>query len=411
MGCGAVYTRPCLHCDRCEGLLRSRYEATGFEPVDRPGMFAFSDWLPCEGVVDAPVGTVVFPSRALGERLGLHHLSIAYSGYAPSVGALNPTGTFKDLEAYPTLLLFREQGARALILASAGNTARAFAYAAGQMELPVVLVVPERARDDLWLPCPPNDAARVILLEGCDDYALTIRAAAFIGRTLDLANEGGARNVARRDGIGTAVLEFARRTGAVPDHYVQAVGSGTGGIAAWEASERLIAAGLTGRLPRLHLSQNAPFAPLHEAWAFHTPIEPDLNVEEQMARIARVDAPVLANRTPPYELPGGVRDALTATKGWTYAISNREARAAATLFEETERLSVGTAAAVAAAALVQAAKAHRLGTDDEVLLHITGNENGSVWPGVTRHPLPPVWTVRPEALGERSIRKHMPAVG
>ena len=52
-----------------------------------------------------------------------------------------------------------------------------------------------------------------------------------IHAAFNLMTEGGARNVARRDGMGTTVLEYARVTGEMPCHYLQAIGSGTGGIA------------------------------------------------------------------------------------------------------------------------------------------------------------------------------------
>ncbi len=51
--------------------------------------------------------------------------------------------------------------------------------------------------------------------------------------------EGGAKNVARRDGMGTVMLDAAVTMKEMPDDYFQAIGSGTGGIAAWEASMRL----------------------------------------------------------------------------------------------------------------------------------------------------------------------------
>ncbi|NIR81344.1 MAG: cysteate synthase, partial [Gemmatimonadetes bacterium] len=84
-----------------------------------------------------------------------------------------------------------------------------------------------------------------------------------ISARFNVMTEGGVRNVARRDGMSTSVLEFARLTGEMPVHYVQAVGSGTGGIAAYEAGLRLRDDGRFGeRLPRLHLVQNAPFTPI-----------------------------------------------------------------------------------------------------------------------------------------------------
>ena len=81
------------------------------------------------------------------------------------------------------------------------------------------------------------------------------------------AAEGGARNIARRDGMGTVMLDAALKLERIPDHYFQAVGSGTGGISAWEAALRLRADGRFGSiLSRLHLAQNLPNAPIYCAW-------------------------------------------------------------------------------------------------------------------------------------------------
>jgi cysteate synthase len=404
VGCGATYDPPRLRCDRCDGLLRSRYATTAFEPDDRSDLFSFLAWLPSLSPADIAIGAVIYRSERLAERLGLSSLDIAFSGYAPRIGATNPTGSFKDFEAAPSALYYREHGVETLVLASAGNTARAFAYAAVRLEFPVVLVVPERALDRLWIPCRPTSAIRLVVLEGCDDYTVAIRVADRIGRTLGIANEGGARNVARRDGMSTAMLEYGKQTGTLPDHYVQAVGSGTGAIAAWEASQRLLASGVGSDLPTLHLSQNAPFTPIHDAWTHDTPIDPDRDVEGQLRRIDRIDALVLANRTPPYAVAGGVRDALASTGGHTYAVTNTEARAAAALFEETEGLAIGPASAVATGGLIQALEAKRIGPDDAVMLHVTGNNGVLLRRDFTLHRIEPVWRVRPEGITEASIR-------
>ncbi|MBU0596081.1 pyridoxal-phosphate dependent enzyme, partial [Candidatus Bipolaricaulota bacterium] len=184
VGCGASYDPPRLHCDRCDGLLRSEYTTTSFEPEDRSDLFAFQDWLPPTSAADISIGSVVYRSEGLARELGLSNLAIAFSGYAPKIGALNPTGSFKDFEAAPTMLYSREHRIEPLVLASAGNTARAFAYAAVQLDFPVVIVVPERALERLWIPCEPTDAIRLVVLEACDDYAAAIRAADLIGRVL-----------------------------------------------------------------------------------------------------------------------------------------------------------------------------------------------------------------------------------
>jgi len=211
---------------------------------------------------------------------------------------------------------------------------------------------------------------------GCDDYSTAIRMSDEIARRFDIDSEGGARNVARRDGLGTVMLEGARVLGALPDHYFQAVGSGTGGIAVYEAALRLLddPAFRGQRLPRLHLSQNAPFLPIYKAWTnggnsgngAHAASPTPEDGEQPLF------ASVLANRKPPYLIRGGVADALAASGGAVYAISNDDAVAAAGLFSRCEGIDLEPAAAVAVASLMQAVGSGKVEREDLILLNLTG---------------------------------------
>jgi len=63
--------------------------------------------------------------------------------------------------------------------------------------------------------------------------------------------------------MGTTVLSAADCIGRIPDVYFQAVGSGTGAIAAHEANERLLEDGRYGNhTMQLIPSQNVPFIPV-----------------------------------------------------------------------------------------------------------------------------------------------------
>ncbi|MES1242001.1 MAG: cysteate synthase [Acidobacteriota bacterium] len=369
----------CIHCGRshppltvrceegCTSLLRTRYEAKSFEPNGEAGLFRFLDWLPCESGIESGVGPIVFRADRVGNWLGLDNLYCAFNGYWPERGAANPTGTFKDLEALPTLLGLRDRGKARIILASAGNTARAFAHAARVLDFTVYIVVPETMLHRLWL---PEDGAsrgnvRLAAVRGSSDYSQAIRIADELAKRYELDSEGGAKNVARRDGMGTVMLEAARVLGRLPDHYFQAVGSGTGGIAAYEASLRLLGddrfAGQA--LPRLHLSQNAPFLPIYQAWKGETWTPgPDEDLF----------ASVLANRTPPYAIRGGVADALKASAGDVYSVASDDAIAAGRELSEIEGIDLEPAAAVAVASLRQAVAEGKVRRDDLILLNLTG---------------------------------------
>jgi cysteate synthase len=366
--CGKPHPALTTRCDEgCTSLLRTRYEEKSFRPTEDPGLFRFLDWLPCQSRTETQVGPVVFRSESLGQWLGHDNLYFAFVGYWPERGAWNSTGTFKDLEAYPTLLGLLDHGKRRIILASAGNTARAFAHASGLLDFTTYIVVPEAMLFRLWM--PPSGASRgnvkLIAVRESADYAQAIRISDELAQRYSLDSEGGAKNVARRDGMGTVVLEAARILGRLPDHYFQAIGSGTGGIAAYEASLRLLGDSrfYGQRLPRLHLSQNAPFLPIYQAWKGEpwTPVP-----------AADLFANILANRTPPFAIRGGVSDALEATGGRVYSVESSEAIEVSREFQRLEGIDLDPAAAVALASLRQAVASGRVHRDELVLVNLTG---------------------------------------
>jgi len=372
--CGRTYIDHRLACETCpDALLRSEYPDQRFLPTDDAGIFRFRCWLPAARTLPTPVGPCVLESKDYGRRVGLKHLYLAFNGYWPERGARNLTGTFKDHEATPTLAYFREKGCPEMILSSVGNTARAFAYACSEQQFPCCIVIPEKMLHRLWLPRPAAPCVRVLVLRDSCDYTAAIRLGEKIRARFNVMVEGGARNVARRDGMGTSVLECARLTGALPRHYFQAIGSGTGAIAAYEASLRLRADGRFGdRLPRLHLVQNTPFLPIHEAWQAHQERVREEPADEALAKVQGMYADVLANAKPPYALVGGVRTALTDTGGETYAVTQEEALQAKARFEAVEGVSINEPAACACAGLEQAVARGEVPADEPVLLNITG---------------------------------------
>lgn len=225
--CGQAYTDHRLACDHCpDALLRSDYADKRFRPTGDDGIFRFRCWLPSERSVPTQIGPRVLEAGEFGRRLGLKHLYLAFNGYWPERGACNITGTFKDHEAAPTLTYFRDHGCEEMILSSVGNTARAFAQACTEDNFPCCIVIPGKMLHRLWLPRPAGSCVRALVLRDSCDYTAAIRLGEKIRARFNVMVEGGARNVARRDGMGTSVLEFARQTGKLPDHYVQAIGGG-----------------------------------------------------------------------------------------------------------------------------------------------------------------------------------------
>jgi cysteate synthase len=359
---GSVQPPHALSCPNDPSLLRTDYTSKRLDLKDLPGIWKFYDWLPVKGIIpEASGGPVTYRSTGLAKELGLKNLYISFSGYWPEREARMQTCSFKDLEAPPTMQRLRErEDSPTLVVASAGNTARAFAQVASLTGQTLVLFVPEKAVARMWITVERGPVT-LVCVKG--DYYDAITVAEKVQSRRGFVPEGGARNVARRDGMGTVVLDAALTIGRIPEHYFQAVGSGTGGISAWEAAMRLIEDGRFGsRLPRLHLAQNTPNAPIYYAWtgAEPKPFSPEMFDD------------VLFNRRPPYSIPGGVKDALDATNGQVYGISDREASEAKRLFEESEEIDILNAPGVAVAALAQAAQSGAVGSDDIILLNITG---------------------------------------
>lgn len=377
---GSVQPAYSLSCPHDSSLLRADYQARQIKPKSLPGIWRFLDWLPVEGTIaEAEGAPVTYRSLGLARELGLENLYISFNGYWPERGAKNPTCSFKDLEAAPTMQRLRERGDNpTLVVASAGNTSRAFAHVSLITGQPLVLFVPERALERMWTALPAVESrdkgigkgmgkdrgtGPVTLIAVKGDYYDAISIAEKVQSLPGFAPEGGARNIARRDGMGTVMLDAAITLSEIPRHYFQAVGSGTGGIAAWEAALRLRADGRFGScLCRLHLAQNFPNAPIYYAWKGNEP-EPVCN---------DMFDDVLFNRKPPYGMPGGVKDALLDTGGDVYGITNSQAAAAKKLFEQSEEIDILNAPAIAVAALEQAIEAGSVQRNETILLNITG---------------------------------------
>jgi cysteate synthase len=111
------------------------------------------------------------------------------------------------------------------------------------------------------------------------------------------------------------------------------------------------------------------------------------------AAISRVFSDVLTNREPPYAIPGGVFDAMSATGGRMYAVTNEKARAAGTLFTELEGIDLDPAAAVCTASLIRACETGSIDTSRTVFLNITGGGYERVREDHTLIPVQPAFGV------------------
>jgi cysteate synthase len=386
-------------------LLRTEYSQKQLQVRNLPGIFRFFDWLPIVHTLPIDSGPVCYRSEELSRELRLSNLFIGFNGYWPEKGANIATCSFKELEALPTVVRQKERHPGLLVIASAGNTARAFLQVSALTGTPVVVVVPETALSRLWTTAP---AERAFIIAVRGDYTDAIRFSGQVCTLPHLLPEGGAKNVARRDGMGTVMLDATVTIGKMPDYYFQAVGSGTGGISAWEAALRLREDGRFGSpLPALHLCQNLPFVPMVSAWnERRRTLIPEKDMPDAKHSIEMVYSDVLTNREPPYSVRGGLFDALSATGGEMYAVSNEDACSAEKLFMDTEGMDLDPAASVCIASLIAASEKGTIKKDGRILLNITGGGYRRVREDFTLIPVSPALTVHAGA-GVEAIKKEL----
>ncbi|NTU94485.1 MAG: cysteate synthase [Bacteroidales bacterium] len=340
---------------------------------DSNGIYKFSDWLPISRQLANSSFPVTYKSEKLAKVLDLENLYITFSGYWPEIGAKMDTCSFKETEAYSVCARLKPEQKGVIVVASAGNTSRAFAKVCSENNIPLLIVVPEDNLDALWFDTPINNCVKLISTPTGSDYYDAIDLANKICLSGMFFEEGGAKNVARRDGMGTTVLSAATTIGRIPDYYFQAIGSGTGTIAAWEANLRLIEDGRYGNHKMtLVPSQNIPFTPMYDAWKVSSRDLLPADEDESRQKALLIAAKVLSNRRPPYSVPGGLFDALSDTNGDIEIADNGELEKACTLFEQTEGIDIHPAAGIALSGMIKSINSGKVEREKILMLNITG---------------------------------------
>lgn len=355
-------------------LIRADYAVRQINVRDESyGLYRFCDWMPIRRCLQGSSAPVTYKSTALAAELGLENLYITFNGYFPKIGASMSTCSFKETEAYSVCGRLGDDEKRVLVVASAGNTARAFAKVCSENNIPLLLSVPEDNLDALWFEKPLNDCVKLIAAKSGGDYFDAIHLSNLALKSPKFFAEGGAKNIARRDGMATTVLSAVTHIGRIPDYYFQAVGSGTGAIAAWEANLRFIEDGRFGKNKmKLVVAQNIPFIPMYDAWKADSRELLPYDVDKARLDAETIDAKVLSNRKPPYGIAGGLYDAVKDSGGKIVKVTNLQARAAARLFEKLEGIDIYSAAGVATASLINELNAGRIDPKACIMLNITG---------------------------------------
>ena len=355
-------------------LLRAVYEKSGFAPrEDCKGLFRYSDWLPIGRTLRNSHPPVTYKSKGLASLLELENLYITFSGYWPKIGARMETCSFKETEAFSVCGKLPKRDKRILVIQSAGNTARAFARVCSDNNIKAVICIPEDNIGDLWFKKPLRNCVKIVATPQGTDYFDAISLGEKLCSDPLFLAEGGAKNVARRDGMATTVLSAVETIGRIPDAYFQAVGSGTGAIGAWENAERLEKDGRFGKNKmRIYACQNTPYTIMYDSWKAGSRDLLPLTAEQSRRNAEVILAKVLSNRKPPYSIAGGLFDVLKASGGDMYKASNDDIVYWILQFFNKEGCDIFPAAACAIAGLKQAIVEGKVKKDEVIMLNITG---------------------------------------
>ncbi len=355
-------------------LVRAVYENTKFTPrEDLKGIYRYAEWLPIVRTLRHSHAPVTYKSKGLASVLGMENLYITFSGYCPRIGARMETCSFKETEAYSVCARLPKKNKRILVVQSAGNTARAFAKVCSDNNIPIVICVPLDNFSDLWFKKKLSSCVKIIATPSGTDYFDAITLGDKLCKDPRYMAEGGAKNVARRDGMGTTLLSAVEVIGRIPDAYFQAVGSGTGAIAAWENAARLAADGRFGENKmRIYASQNAPFTIMYDSWKAHSRELVPMTPEEGRQKSEVILGKVLSNRKPPYSLAGGLFDVLEKSGGDMFKVSNDEIVSWVVKYFSLEGYDLFPASACAVSSLKQALDAGIVKHDETVMLNVTG---------------------------------------
>lgn len=299
----------------------------------------------------------------LAAEFGVRELYAKFEGQ-------NPTGSFKDRGMVVAVSKALEEGARAIICASTGNTsASAAAYgAAAGLEVVVLLPRGQIALGKLLQALVAG--SRVVAIEGNFDQALRIvRALAEQDdHPITLVNSV---NPHRLEGQKTGAFEVCDDLGRAPDVLAIPVGNAGNISAYWAGFRDYRAAGLIGSLPRMYGFQAAGAAPL----VLGRPVE----APETVATAIRIGNPASWTKAV------AARD---ESGGLIEAVTDDEILAAYRDLARLEGVFCEPSSAASVAGVRGLARAGRLDPDATVVCVLTGH--GLKDPHTAERNVPPI---------------------
>jgi threonine synthase len=196
--------------------------------------------------------TPLVRSTHIGPSLGIDELYF-------KLEMTNPTGSFKDRGMVVAVAKAIEEGSKAVLCASTGNTSASAAAYAAHCGLAAYVFLPKGGAASGKLAQSIAYGAQVIAIEGTFDDALRLAREFTDKHPVSLVNSV---NSYRIQGQKTAAFEIVDSLGDAPDHLFIPVGNAGNITAYWAGFKEYAQNRLSTRLPRMMGFQAAGAAPI-----------------------------------------------------------------------------------------------------------------------------------------------------
>ena len=269
------------------------------------------------------------------------------------VEGMNPTGSFKDRGMTMAISRAAEQGARAVICASTGNTSASAAAYAGKAGMVAAVLVPDGKIAMGKLAQAVVHGARLLAVKGNFDDCLRLARDLAEGYPVALVNSV---NPDRIEGQKTASFEVVDFLGDAPDLHCLPVGNAGNITAYWKGYREYAADGPATGTPRMWGFQAAGAAPIVRGEVVASP--------ETIATAIRIGNPASwAQAEAARDESGGVIDSVT----------DEQILAAYHRLATAEGVFVEPASAAGLAGLLQQHERGLLEPGQRIVITVTGN--------------------------------------
>ena len=290
-------------------------------------------------------GTPLLPARRVSELTGCDVFL--------KVEGLNPTGSFKDRGMTMAITKAAEDGAKAVICASTGNTSASAAAYAVRAGMTCAVLVPQGKIAMGKLAQALVHGARLLQVDGNFDDCLELARKLSVDHPVALVNSV---NPYRLQGQKTASFEVVDALGDAPDIHCVPVGNAGNISAYWMGYTEYAEAGVATRTPRMLGFQASGAAPIVKG-------EP-VTAPSTIATAIRIGNPAS------WKLAEQARD---DSGGLIDKVTDRQIMAAYKILAAEEGVFVELASAASVAGLLQAAEAGQVPRDSRVVCTVTGN--------------------------------------